>query len=806
MANYTKINLDLQSDLVLSNAKIDAVTGGLRSELDGILSSASAEETRALAAEGVLASDISAEETRAIAAEGVLSSDILTEKNRALAAELVLTNDLAAEVSRAVEAELNLDSAIISEINRAEAAELVLTNELADEKARAIAEEGVLAGKISDEENRATAAEGVLDGKIGTEKGRIDAILSASSADKDTFAEIVTLINSVDLENDNALASTLLAEQNARISGDATNATAIDAEVVRAKAAELVNANNIVSGDAATLASGKTYADAKVATEKTERIADVNAEKTRAEGAEDSLGMDIANETERAIAAESGLQSSINTLTVDAQDYADAAVLVEKNRAEGVEATLESSIINNYEDLSQVISNEETRALGVEGALAADILAEKNRAVAEEGIIAGKLSDEISRAEGVEAGLQSSIDNLVTDSQTYTDNAVAGEKADRVAADDVLSFNLDAEVSRAMAAEIGLGNDLAAEVTRATAKESILSGEILTEKNRAIAAEGVLDGKIGTEKGRIDAILSASSADKDSFAEIVTLINSVDTANDTAFAGYVLDNNAALATEKADRIEGDSDLNNKIGEEASRATAAELVLTNGLAEEKARAIAEEGVLAGKISDEISRAEAAELVLTNNLATEVSNRISGDADTLADAKAYADGIAGNYDAAGSAAQALLDAEAKDVVRAAEANAYADQAELDAIASANSYTDGEVSGLRNDVDTAMEAMGAIDFSTIFAQKIGGKTSDNVIYTLSLLDLSDVLPVMGTSLQVFENGLLLEAGVDYDVISTGGVNDAQAVKFKYEIKSDWKVAFFGVPFKASVSDLVA
>jgi len=47
-----------------------------------------------------------------------------------------------------------------------------------------------------------------------------------------------------------------------------------------------------------------------------------------------------------------------------------------------------------------------------------------------------------------------------------------------------------------------------------------------------------IDTSIQTEKGRIDAILSASDADKDSFAEIVTLINSVDTTNDNAFASF----------------------------------------------------------------------------------------------------------------------------------------------------------------------------------------------------------------------------------------------------------------------------
>ena len=44
--------------------------------------------------------------------------------------------------------------------------------------------------------------------------------------------------------------------------------------------------------------------------------------------------------------------------------------------------------------------------------------------------------------------------------------------------------------------------------------------------------------QITTEKGRVDAILSSADADKDSFAEIVTLINQVDTSNDNAFAAH----------------------------------------------------------------------------------------------------------------------------------------------------------------------------------------------------------------------------------------------------------------------------
>ena len=66
-------------------------------------------------------------------------------------------------------------------------------------------------------------------------------------------------------------------------------------------------------------------------------------------------------------------------------------------------------------------------------------------------------------------------------------------------------------------------------------------------KTEVDSIESGLQSQIDTEKGRIDAILLASDADKDSFAEIVSLINSVDTENDNAFAGYVLSNDQAVS-------------------------------------------------------------------------------------------------------------------------------------------------------------------------------------------------------------------------------------------------------------------
>lgn len=88
--------------------------------------------------------------------------------------------------------------------------------------------------------------------------------------------------------------------------------------------------------------------------------------------------------------------------------------------------------------------------------------------------------------------------------------------------------------------------NLAQELIDRAAGDSALQSQIDTEKAR-----------IDAEKARIDAILEASSADKDSFKEIVDLINSVDTENDQAFAGYVLSNDARVAQteERLDVVE-----------------------------------------------------------------------------------------------------------------------------------------------------------------------------------------------------------------------------------------------------------
>ena len=209
--------------------------------------------------------------------------------------------------------------------------------------------------------------------------------------------------------------------------------------------------------------------------------------------------------------------------------------------------------------------------------------------------------------------------------KTFVDSAVAAEAALRESGDSNLSTSLNSEISRATAAEGVIAGNLATEISDRTAAVS-------AEASARSAADSVLDGKITTEKNRVDAILSAADADKDSFAEIVTLINSVDTTNDSAFAGYVTSNNAALAQEVSDRQSADTALGGRIDSAEAvssaldtRVTAAEADIvdlgTDIAAETSARQSA--------ISSEQTARQSADTTLQSNIDSEASTRSTAD---------------------------------------------------------------------------------------------------------------------------------------------------------------------------------
>lgn len=155
-------------------------------------------------------------------------------------------------------------------------------------------------------------------------------------------------------------------------------------------------------------------------------------------------------------------------------------------------------------------------------------------------------------------------DGSTQDVIAYLEGLISSEEARALAAEGSLD-------TRITTLEGQVGEDLQAAISQ-------LQSEIAQEASDRESADNTLQSNIDAEKARIDAILEASEADKDSFAEIVSLINSIDTENDQAFASYVLSNDAALAQEEVDRIAGDAALQSAIDAEESARQSADSAL------------------------------------------------------------------------------------------------------------------------------------------------------------------------------------------------------------------------------------
>ena len=321
---------------------------------------------------------------------------------------------------------------------------------------------------ISGEVSSLEAVDTALSAEIVTEKERVDAILQSAEADKDSFAEIVSLINAVDTENDNAFASFVLRTDKS-----------IDS-------LELVDAN---------LQSQITSNDTDI----TELKGDVVSIDERVTGVEGDLRSEIERATDRENAIEAALNAEIAATNAD---------FINVNASIDSLEVVDSGFAGDITSL-------DTRVTGVEG----DLQAEIDRATLVEGKISDALASEIAETAAEQAAQDASINSLEV-ADAGLSSAIEEEARLRAEADAALGSRIDA-------------ND----TDNANLTASVNSLEVV---------DGELASDIATEKGRIDAILEASTADKDSFAEIVSLINAVDTENDDAFGSFVLRTDASV--------------------------------------------------------------------------------------------------------------------------------------------------------------------------------------------------------------------------------------------------------------------
>ena len=352
---------------------------------------------------------------------------------------------------------------------------------------------------------------------------------------------------------------------------------------------------SVANGTEALHAVNKSQLDA-ISSASTSAVA---AEQARALAAEAAIQAEVDAEESRALAAEQNLQGQITAevgraTQAEADIAADlAAEIASRTAADAAESAARAA----------AVSAEQTRALAAEAAIEADLAAEESARIAavsaEAAARAAAVSAEKTRAELVEAGLQSAIDSEISNRVA----AVSAEKSRAEAAEAALQGDLDV---------LNGADTLSGSVAYAvkTAKTA-LEASIASEQSARIAADATLTSDLDAEEARA---LAAEQA----------LGNRIDTE--------ITDRAAAVLTLTVD-------LNNEIG----RAQLAESGLASSINSEISRAQAVESGLQGQINAEVTRAQAMEDVIAANLATETIDRVAGDASTLADAKAYADGL-------------------------------------------------------------------------------------------------------------------------------------------------------------------
>ena len=248
-------------------------------------------------------------------------------------------------------------------------------------------------------------------------------------------------------------------------------------------------------------------------------------------------------------AAVSALESSLGA-DVSTLQSADSALSLRLDELE-LDPVTKSYVDSQDSGLQSSINSESSARQSADSALSGrlDVI---------EGVGEGSVAKAEQDAKDYADGLDSAMDArmLVLEADPTTKTYVDGEVSN-------LQGQITQEISDRQA-------DVDAEEQRALAAEGLLSGRLDTLELDPVTKTYVdgevsdLQGQVDIEKGRIDAILLSADADKDSFAEIVQLINSVDTTNDQAFAGYVASNDAALAQEVSDRQSGDSALSGRL--------------------------------------------------------------------------------------------------------------------------------------------------------------------------------------------------------------------------------------------------
>ena len=464
----TTADTTLQSNIDTVSGRVDAILNGSSESLDTIVevvaafenadsdlqtlissnagshtanaAAITAEETRALAAEGVLQSAIDAEETRATGVESGLQSQITSEIASRSAADQSMKDDLdsdiAAEAALRSAGDATLQSAIDVEVARATAAEGVLQSLLDSEQSARILSDQGLQSAITAEENARVAADAVLQSAIDAEASARAGADNTLQSNIDTVSAAVSSITNGSPETLNQLVEVVAAFEDAdsdiqtlisNLGGDASALTArvstLEGEMDATELATTSNANAISAETAARVAAVQVNADA-ITAEATTRAAAITAEQ---------------NARAAAIAAS---ESDRDSADADLQAQITALSTTEQSSKSSLQALLSQEVSDRTagdSDLTDSLAAEVARATAAESALSSDI------------------SDESTARASADASLQSQIDSILSNTDATALNSLAEIVTEFQSVDGTLTGLISSNGSRITSLESSVG-------------------------------------------------------------------------------------------------------------------------------------------------------------------------------------------------------------------------------------------------------------------------------------------------------------------------------------------------------------
>jgi len=459
-----------------------------------------------------------------------------------------------------------------------------------------------------------------------------------------------------------ARAAAVSAEASARQSADTTLQANIDAEAAAraaAVAAEAAARTAAVAAEQAAREAADLALQANIDAEAAARAAAVSSEAASRAAADSALSarLDIV---------EGSGEGSVAKAESDAKAYADQKIADLVNSA--------PAVLDTLKELSDAIGGDQNFAATIAGQI---------------GDVQDNVDAEEARALAAEQALQSDID---------------AEEAARIAA-------VSAEEARALAAEAALSASIASE---ASSRASAISAEASARQ----AADTSLQANIDAESAaRVAAVSAEATARQAADAALQASITALEESIGQSLADQVNALEVALAAEEAARAAADSTLTSNLAAEVSRAQAAEAALQSELDAEEARAAAAEAALAQDIADEESaRIAAVAGEAAARAAADSALQGSIDAEVAARAAAVSSEASARA-AADSTLQSNIDAEAASRIAGDAAT----------LASANSYTDSQVAALVDAapalLNTLKELSDALGGDENFATTIAG-----------------------------------------------------------------------------------